>query len=68
MGQNAKLATVLANSSTALDYIGPAYERAEAMFGAGAYLHWYERYGCERGDFEQAFASVRDIIRTYEEF
>lgn len=67
MGQT-KVATVLANSSVVLGYVGAVWEQAGAMFKAGAYLHWYERYGCERQTFEQAFESVQRIIDTYREF
>lgn len=67
MGQT-KMATILANSSVVLDYVGGVQEQAGEMFRAGAYLHWYERYGCERQTFEQAFESVQGIIDTYREF
>lgn len=64
MGHN-KLATVLANSSVVLDYVESTLDRASTMFREGAYLHWYERYGCERETFRQAFESVQGVIDTY---
>ena len=60
-----KLATVLANSSVVLDYLETVYGRARAMFDEGAYLHWYERFGCERDTFEQAFENVHGILDNY---
>lgn len=64
MGQT-KVVTVLANSSVVLEYVETVHGRAKVMFQEGAYLHWYERYGCERGTFEQAFESVHEIIDNY---
>lgn len=60
-----KLATVLANSSVVLDYMETVYDRANAMFHEGAYLHWYERFGCERDTFKQAFEHVQGVMDTY---
>lgn len=60
-----KLATVLANSAVVVDYVETVHERASAMFREGAYLHWYERYGCERDTFKQAFESVQGVMETY---
>lgn len=62
---HSKVATVVANSSVVLDYVETVYNRASAMFHEGAYLHWYERYGCERETFKQAFESVHGVIDTY---
>ena len=67
MGQT-KLATVLANSSVVLDYVDNVQERAGAMFHERAYLHWYERFGCEGETFQQAFESVQRIIDAYKEY
>ena len=64
MGQT-KLGTVLANSSVVLGYMGEVWERANAMFRERAYLHWYERYGCERETFQQAFESVQGVMDIY---
>lgn len=63
-----KVAGVLVNSSAVLDYVEAVQEGAGAMYRAGAYLHWYERYGCERRSFEQAFEAVRGIEDAYSGF
>ena len=60
-----KMATVVANSSVVLDYLAGVRERSKVMWEAGAYLHWYERYGCEKDTFVGAFATMDDIINTY---
>ena len=67
MGQS-KMATILANSSVVLNYVEGVEARARVMFEAGAYLHWYERYGCERETFESAFETVQGIIENYNNF
>ena len=64
LGQT-KLVSVLANSSVILDYVGTVHEKASVMFKEKAYLHWYERYGCEKRIFEHAFDSVQGIIDNY---
>ena len=60
-----KLVTILANSSVILDHVKLVQERASVMFREKAYLHWYERYGCESDTFKQAFESVQRIIDNY---
>lgn len=65
IGQTVKLGTVLANSSVVLGYMGEVWERASVMFREKAYLHWYERYGCERETFQQAFESVQGVMDIY---
>jgi hypothetical protein len=32
---------------------------------AGAYLHWYRKYGCGDDEFEDAFESLRTVIKNY---
>lgn len=60
-----KLASVLANSSVIADYIESVYRRAMVMYQEGAYLHWYEKYGCEKELFEESFTTVENIIDNY---
>lgn len=63
--QNHKMLTVLANSAHVLDHIEVVLQRAEAMYRAGAYLHWYERYGCRKETFGEAFETLRDVVGEY---
>jgi len=38
---------------------------AYAKFQAKAYLHWYYKYGMEKGDFENAFLIMDNIVENY---
>ena len=60
-----KQATIVANSSAVLDYLVGVRERAKVMWENGAYLHWYERYGCDKDTFTDAFAVMDTIIDSY---
>lgn len=64
--KDSKRATLLANSSVVAEYLETAVQRASAMFGAKAYMHWYRRYGCEESVFEEAFETIRDTAAKYE--
>ena len=64
LGQT-KMATILANCSVVSDYVEGVWKRARVMLEEGAYLHWYERYGCERETFESAFETVQGIADNY---
>ena len=35
------------------------------MYRERAYLHWFERYGCEQGTFEEAFETVEGVVENY---
>ena len=39
--------TIAANYSSVVDYVDDELHRAQRMFDARAYLHWYKKYGCE---------------------
>lgn len=60
-----KMLTVLANSAHIADHIGSVVERAGAMYKEKAYLHWYERYGCGKETFEEAFETLKGVIGEY---
>ncbi|XP_039593061.1 tubulin beta chain-like [Polypterus senegalus] len=57
--------TVCSNHSSVVDFLQQVNERAQEMFKAGAYLHWYRRYSCEDLEFLQAFETVDGIIAEY---
>uniref|UniRef100_A0A8C5PDE0 Tubulin delta chain n=1 Tax=Leptobrachium leishanense TaxID=445787 RepID=A0A8C5PDE0_9ANUR len=57
--------TVCANHSSAADLISRVSQRAQAMYTARAYLHWYQRYGCEDEDFELAFQTLDEVVEEY---
>ena len=60
-----KMATLVTNSSVVVNYLAGVRKRSEVMWKSGAYLHWYERFGCERDTFSDAFAVVDGIIDNY---
>ena len=60
-----KLVGVLANSAAVTDYLKSTVARARLMYHARAYLHWFERYRCEQGMFEEAFETVETVTENY---
>ena len=39
--------------------------QARLMYEERAYLHWYEKYGCEEDTFKEAFDVMQTIIDDY---
>lgn len=60
-----KVVSVLANSAAVGGYLKHTVDRARLMHKERAYLHWFERYGCEQGMFEDAFEAVETVIGNY---
>lgn len=60
-----KFATVLMNGSFVCDYLESVLQQASKMYEERAYLHWYEKYGCEEDTFKEAFDTTRTIIDNY---
>ena len=56
---------MLANSAAVGGYLQCVKERARRMLHERAYLHWFERYGCEQAMFEEAFETVERIVENY---
>ena len=57
--------TVASNGAASSAPVADMLDRAERMFESGAFLHWYERYGCGREQFGEAFESARVILDDY---
>ncbi|KAM8967623.1 tubulin delta chain-like [Pelodytes ibericus] len=57
--------TVCANHSSAADLISKVTQRARDMHSARAYLHWYQRYGCEEDEFQAAFHTLDCVVENY---
>jgi hypothetical protein len=57
--------SLLWNSSGMGDVLQGVVDKAAVMYEAGAYLHWYESYGCDEGVFEEAFEVVQGMIDAY---
>lgn len=57
--------TVCANHSSAADLVSSIVGKARTMYEAGAYLHWYRRYGCGDEDFQAAFNTLDCVVDEY---
>ncbi|XP_068952015.1 tubulin delta chain-like [Petaurus breviceps papuanus] len=57
--------TVCANHSSIIDLLKHTLEKAQKMYSAKAYTHWYRQYGCEGKDFEQAFDTLSSVKAEY---
>ncbi|XP_060680425.1 tubulin delta chain-like isoform X2 [Hemiscyllium ocellatum] len=57
--------TICANHSSVSDYIQRVLEKAQTMYDAHAYLHWYWKHGCEEEDFMQAFEILDSVVKEY---
>ena len=60
-----KFATVLVNGSIVCDYLEAVVRQANVMYKERAYLHWYERYGCEDDAFKEVFDATQTIVDNY---
>ncbi|XP_042332126.1 tubulin beta-1 chain-like isoform X2 [Sceloporus undulatus] len=57
--------TVCANHSSSADFLQRVEQRAKAMYKKGAFLHWYQRHGCEGEEFGEAFETVGSVVEEY---
>ncbi|XP_043834136.1 tubulin delta chain-like isoform X1 [Dromiciops gliroides] len=57
--------TVCANHSSIIGLLKHTLEKAQRMYSAKAYTHWYRQYGCEGKDFEQAFDTLSSVEAEY---
>ena len=64
-GGHTVAASLLSNCQTCVAPTQRMLQRARAMYTAGAYVHQYERFGLERGDFEAAFEAVEGTMAKY---
>jgi len=59
--------TVCLNRAYSARRLQGTLDKAKGMFDAGAYLHWYRRYGCEDEAFLEAFNGLEETFENYEE-
>ncbi|KAM5157382.1 tubulin delta chain-like [Mantella aurantiaca] len=57
--------TVCANHSSSAHLLSVMAGKARAMYNAGAYRHWYQRYGCHDDHFLTAFQTLDRVIEEY---
>ncbi|XP_070185958.1 tubulin delta chain-like isoform X2 [Littorina saxatilis] len=53
------------NSSCVTQFLDTVCQRSKDMLDAGAYLHWYERYGTGKEDFEEALNTLQVCQEDY---
>lgn len=53
------------NSSCVCQYLDTVCRRSKVMLEAGAYTHWYDRYGTTRDDFEEALNTLQTCQYDY---
>lgn len=51
--------------SSAVSLVEHSVERAHVAWTAGAYIHWYERYGCGKDAVKEAIEVVGDMVSCY---
>lgn len=55
--------TVAANTGDIADYVSGVHARGSELAQAGAYLHWYSKYGVEKHEVKPPdTAFVRDVM------
>ncbi|XP_033628516.1 tubulin delta chain-like [Asterias rubens] len=57
--------TVCTNSSSFSQFAQNVLSKAKVMFGAKAYLHWYQRWGCDESLFLESFENMSNVIEDY---
>lgn len=57
--------TVCTNDDSHINCFQTILDGARIKFESKAYLHWYQRYGCEEEDFQQCFATLQQIAENY---
>ncbi|KAM3873356.1 tubulin delta chain-like [Diretmus argenteus] len=62
---SSRLLTVCSNHSSVSRFLDHVVQRSKEMLRAGAYVHWYQRYGVEESDFELAMETCSAIIQEY---
>ena len=63
-----KSLSAFCNSSIVTHFISSVRAKAAQKLKHKAYLHWYERYGCGKEEFEGAFDTCDSILCDYEQF
>lgn len=66
-GSKSASLSVASNHSSVVDYLDFLLSRSQTMYKAGAYLHWYWRYGATEDDFNGAFEEIASVVDSYKE-
>lgn len=57
--------TVCINRSCTIKSFEKNISKASEMYDAGAYVHWYEKYGADRSFFNNAFHKAKSLVTSY---
>lgn len=57
--------TAVANRSSVVGLLAKTVEQANSIMEAGAYLHWYDKYGVSREALSSALQLVSDVADCY---
>jgi hypothetical protein len=60
--------SVCLNRTRIASCLDQVLSRAQNLFNARAFLHWYLKHGCEEDDFREAFEVTRTVIDDYSSF
>jgi hypothetical protein len=57
--------TIITNRSHIIEFLNHILVKSSSMIDSNAYIHWYERHGCDRNKFEECFDTLKQIIHNY---
>eukprot|EP00762_Andalucia_godoyi_P000055 ANDGO_02343.mRNA.1 Tubulin gamma-1 chain len=64
-GGHEKMVSCFMNSQAIVDPLQRVIGKAHETFQANAYVHFYEKHGMERGDFDVAFVHCEQLLKDY---
>eukprot|EP00798_Chlamydomonas_sp_ICE-L_P020307 gene20307-27063_t len=64
-GPGRPMLTSISTRSSAVGLLNNTVEKASAICSAGAYMHWYEKYGCGPDALETAIQQIADVVDCY---
>jgi len=68
LSYQAQSLAVAVNHGRLCGYVQAVVDEGRRMYARGSYVHWYEKYGCGRERFEEAFERVERIVADYEQW
>jgi hypothetical protein len=63
--QSVRSVTLACNRSRHIAYLQHVMYKAQLMYDANAYLHWYKRYGVDKEQLGETFETVQSVIDNY---
>ena len=68
LSYQAQSLAVVVNHGRLCGYVRAVVDEGRRMYARGSYVHWYDKFGCGRERFEEAFARVERIVTDYEQW